>query len=74
MFDVHKHLKKDACNITAILPPGDRTVKYIFSPEAKKGNKKLGIYCKKEIKKYVRSGVKSGPVSNGKTRYLVYGA
>ena len=53
MFDVHEHLKKDVCNITAFPPPGDQTVKYKFSPGAKYGNKKPEKYRKKEIKKYV---------------------
>ena len=35
MFEVHQHLTKDACNITAYLLPGDQNVKYKFSPGAK---------------------------------------
>jgi len=53
MFDVHEHLKKDACNITAFLPPVDQTVKYKFCAGAKYGIKK-------------KTGVKSGLVGNGK--------
>jgi len=51
MFDVHEHLKYDACNVSAFLPPVDQTVKYEFSPGAKYGNKKSGKYREKEIKK-----------------------
>jgi len=27
MFDLHEHLKEDACKITALLPPGDQNAK-----------------------------------------------
>ena len=46
MFAMDERLKKDACNITAFLLPSDQTVKYTFSP----GAKKTGIYRKKQIK------------------------
>ena len=45
-------------------------MKYIFSPGAKYGNKKPGKYCRKEIKKYVGSDVKSGSVGDGKQDIL----
>jgi len=27
MFDMHEHLKEDACKITALLPPGEQNTK-----------------------------------------------
>jgi len=59
------------CSITAFLPPGDQTMKYKFSPGAKYGNKKPGKYRKKEIKKYVGSGVKSGSAGHGQ-QYILF--
>ena len=58
MFDVHEHLKEDACNITAFLPPGDQTMKYKFSPGAKYG------------KQHSESGVNTGSVGDGKQDIL----
>ena len=69
MFDMHKHLKKDVCNITAFLLTGNQTIKYKFSPGAKYRNKKPGKYRKQEIKN-VRLDVKNGSVGDGKQDIL----
>ena len=72
MFDVHEHLKKDACNITASLPPGDQNVKYKFSPGAKYGNKKPEKYRKKEIKNMSGRGSKVGRSAMGNNIFSLW--
>jgi len=67
--------KKDACDITAFLPPGDQTVKYKFSPGAIDQCLEQNIETKnwKNIakRKYKNiSGVKSRSVGDGKEDIL----